>query len=164
MNWNAANDAFDEFPMVDCNTTTYLQYQDKKTVGLTSKDYPGGGCRMAYCTSNGSITYQGQGGTKIAIRIKPALVNFANITASLAATTWASIFVSQEFSMNRFENSVFGPAIPFILSYTRVNGFGFKKTDAASNVNPIIYNIFLNQQNNRITTKRNNYVTSSTNT
>jgi len=103
MNYNNETEEFDEFPMVNCNTTTYMTYENKRTVGLTSKETSTGGSRIAFCTTMGSIEYRGQGGTKIAIRIKPALVNFANITDSLAATTWASIFVSQEFSMNRWE-------------------------------------------------------------
>lgn len=55
-------------------------------------------------------------------------------------------------------------ADPFIFSYTRTNGFGFKKANADINVNPTLVNVKVNQQNNKITTRRNNYVGSSTNT
>lgn len=70
--------------------------------------------------------------------------------------------------MNKYENKQSKTqdadqraADPFIFSYTRSNGFGFKKADADTNVNPILINVKVNQQNNKITTRRNNYVGSA---
>lgn len=104
MNWNANNSNFDNTTMVDCNGIDYLSQANKDTSGLTSKVTSIGGTRIAYCPPGGSFQYRGQGGTKIAIKVKSNLVNETDTAFSLSDTTWAMIYVSQDFSMVSYEN------------------------------------------------------------
>jgi len=80
---------FPDEEMVNCNSTTYLSYNDKYYAGLTSKNYTSSK-RVAFCPAGGSIQYQGQIGTRIEIQTKNSTA-----TAQMQNTHWSFVFVSQ---------------------------------------------------------------------